>query len=67
MIKSISIGRIHAFRYLSWTRPTTVENVKRIDGVSEAKATMLVLLLAEIKEFCQANGLQVWFTLSTSM
>lgn len=39
-------------------RPTTVENVKRIDGVSEAKSTMLVLLLAEIKEFCQANGLQ---------
>ncbi|XP_072190502.1 bifunctional 3'-5' exonuclease/ATP-dependent helicase WRN isoform X4 [Excalfactoria chinensis] len=39
-------------------RPTTVENVKRIDGVSEAKSTMLVLLLAEIKDFCQANGLQ---------
>ncbi|XP_031463388.1 Werner syndrome ATP-dependent helicase isoform X1 [Phasianus colchicus] len=40
------------------TRPTTVENVKRIDGVSEAKSTMLGLLLAEIKDFCQANGLQ---------
>uniref|UniRef100_A0A8C9EK05 DNA 3'-5' helicase n=1 Tax=Pavo cristatus TaxID=9049 RepID=A0A8C9EK05_PAVCR len=39
-------------------RPTTVENVKRIDGVSEAKSTMLVLLLAEIKDFCQANSLQ---------
>uniref|UniRef100_A0A8C2TCQ9 DNA 3'-5' helicase n=1 Tax=Coturnix japonica TaxID=93934 RepID=A0A8C2TCQ9_COTJA len=39
-------------------RPTTVENVKRIDGVSEAKSTMLVLLLDEIKDFCQANGLQ---------
>ncbi|NXN13889.1 WRN helicase, partial [Indicator maculatus] len=39
-------------------RPTTVENVKRIDGVSEAKSTMLVPLLAEIKDFCQANGLQ---------
>uniref|UniRef100_A0A8C2Y9N3 DNA 3'-5' helicase n=1 Tax=Coturnix japonica TaxID=93934 RepID=A0A8C2Y9N3_COTJA len=46
-------------------RPTTVENVKRIDGVSEAKSTMLVLLLDEIKDFCQANGLQVLFTLST--
>ncbi|XP_035181081.1 Werner syndrome ATP-dependent helicase isoform X1 [Oxyura jamaicensis] len=40
-------------------RPTTVENVKRIEGVSEAKSTMLVPLLAEIKDFCQANGLQV--------
>ncbi|XP_042684403.1 Werner syndrome ATP-dependent helicase isoform X3 [Centrocercus urophasianus] len=40
------------------TRPTTVENVKRIDGVSEAKSTMLGLLLAEIKDFCQANSLQ---------
>ncbi|KAM6345869.1 bifunctional 3'-5' exonuclease/ATP-dependent helicase WRN isoform 2-T6 [Podargus strigoides] len=39
-------------------RPTTVENVKRIDGVSEAKSTLLVPLLAEIKNFCQANGLQ---------
>ncbi|OXB74961.1 UNVERIFIED_CONTAM: hypothetical protein H355_013301 [Colinus virginianus] len=39
-------------------RPTTVENVKRIDGVSEAKSTMLVFLLAEIKDFCQANSLQ---------
>ncbi|XP_009564444.2 bifunctional 3'-5' exonuclease/ATP-dependent helicase WRN isoform X3 [Cuculus canorus] len=39
-------------------RPTTVENVKRIDGVSEAKSTLLVPLLAEIKDFCQANGLQ---------
>uniref|UniRef100_A0A8B9CTT4 Bifunctional 3'-5' exonuclease/ATP-dependent helicase WRN n=1 Tax=Anser brachyrhynchus TaxID=132585 RepID=A0A8B9CTT4_9AVES len=40
-------------------RPTTVENVKRIEGVSEAKSTMLVPLLAEIKDFCQANGLQM--------
>ncbi|KAM6072825.1 bifunctional 3'-5' exonuclease/ATP-dependent helicase WRN isoform 3-T4 [Theristicus caerulescens] len=39
-------------------RPTSVENVKRIDGVSEAKSTMLVPLLAEIKDFCQVNGLQ---------
>ncbi|NXS53533.1 WRN helicase, partial [Brachypteracias leptosomus] len=39
-------------------RPTTVENVKRIDGVSEAKSTLLAPLLAEIKEFCQANALQ---------
>ncbi|XP_068797329.1 bifunctional 3'-5' exonuclease/ATP-dependent helicase WRN isoform X3 [Struthio camelus] len=40
-------------------RPTTVENVKRIDGVSEAKSTMLAPLLAEIKEFCQVNNLQM--------
>ncbi|NWH77888.1 WRN helicase, partial [Piaya cayana] len=39
-------------------RPTTVENVKRIDGVSEAKSTLLFPLLAEIKDFCKANGLQ---------
>ncbi|NXS06771.1 WRN helicase, partial [Neodrepanis coruscans] len=39
-------------------RPTSVENVKKIDGVSEAKSTMLVPLLAEIKDFCQVNGLQ---------
>ncbi|KAM6076888.1 bifunctional 3'-5' exonuclease/ATP-dependent helicase WRN isoform 6-T7 [Chlamydotis macqueenii] len=40
-------------------RPTSVENVKRIDGVSEAKSTMLIPLLAEIKDFCQVNGLQM--------
>ncbi|XP_062430356.1 bifunctional 3'-5' exonuclease/ATP-dependent helicase WRN isoform X2 [Rhea pennata] len=40
-------------------RPTTVENVKRIDGVSEAKSTILAPLLAEIKEFCQVNNLQM--------
>ncbi|NXB87953.1 WRN helicase, partial [Vidua chalybeata] len=39
-------------------RPTSIENLKKIDGVSEAKSTMLVPLLAEIKDFCQANGLQ---------
>ncbi|XP_054936896.1 bifunctional 3'-5' exonuclease/ATP-dependent helicase WRN [Physeter macrocephalus] len=39
-------------------RPTTVENVKRIDGVSEGKATMLAPLLEVIKHFCQINSLQ---------
>nr|XP_048704714.1 Werner syndrome ATP-dependent helicase isoform X1 [Caretta caretta] len=39
-------------------RPTTVENVKRIDGVSEAKSAMLVPLLDDIKEFCHANNLE---------
>ncbi|KFP84559.1 Werner syndrome ATP-dependent helicase, partial [Acanthisitta chloris] len=39
-------------------RPTSVENVKKIDGVSKAKSNMLMPLLAEIKDFCQANGLQ---------
>ncbi|KFV44596.1 Werner syndrome ATP-dependent helicase, partial [Tyto alba] len=43
---------------MAQTRPTNVENVKRIDGVSEAKSTMLIPLLDEIKDFCQANGLQ---------
>ncbi|NXT73805.1 WRN helicase, partial [Zapornia atra] len=40
-------------------RPTTVENMKRIDGVSEAKSIMLAPLLAEIKDFCQVNDLQM--------
>ncbi|XP_051475419.1 bifunctional 3'-5' exonuclease/ATP-dependent helicase WRN isoform X2 [Apus apus] len=40
-------------------RPTTVDNLKRIDGVSEAKSILLVPLLAEIKDFCQVNGLQM--------
>nr|XP_058905257.1 bifunctional 3'-5' exonuclease/ATP-dependent helicase WRN isoform X3 [Kogia breviceps] len=39
-------------------RPTTVENVKSIDGVSEGKATMLAPLLEVIKHFCQINSLQ---------
>uniref|UniRef100_A0A8D2MQS0 DNA 3'-5' helicase n=1 Tax=Zonotrichia albicollis TaxID=44394 RepID=A0A8D2MQS0_ZONAL len=39
-------------------RPTSIENLKKIDGVSEAKSTMLMPLLAEVKDFCQANGLQ---------
>ncbi|XP_054556820.1 bifunctional 3'-5' exonuclease/ATP-dependent helicase WRN isoform X3 [Talpa occidentalis] len=39
-------------------RPTTVENVKRIDGVSEGKATMLAPLLEVIKCFCQMNSIQ---------
>ncbi|XP_005398445.1 PREDICTED: Werner syndrome ATP-dependent helicase isoform X2 [Chinchilla lanigera] len=39
-------------------RPTTVENVKRIDGVSEGKATMLAPLLEVIKHFCQGNSVQ---------
>ncbi|XP_011799919.1 PREDICTED: Werner syndrome ATP-dependent helicase [Colobus angolensis palliatus] len=39
-------------------RPTTVENVKRIDGVSEGKAAMLAPLLEVIKHFCQTNNVQ---------
>ncbi|XP_033369476.1 Werner syndrome ATP-dependent helicase isoform X3 [Parus major] len=39
-------------------RPTSIENLKKIDGVSEAKSTMLMPLLDEIKGFCQLNGLQ---------
>ncbi|MBZ3878524.1 Werner syndrome ATP-dependent helicase [Sciurus carolinensis] len=39
-------------------RPTTVENVKQIDGVSEGKATMLAPLLEVIKQFCIVNSIQ---------
>ncbi|XP_027247088.1 Werner syndrome ATP-dependent helicase isoform X2 [Cricetulus griseus] len=39
-------------------RPTTVENVKQIDGVSEGKATLLDPLLEVIKHFCQVNSVQ---------
>ncbi|NXD30187.1 WRN helicase, partial [Spelaeornis formosus] len=46
-------------------RPTSIENLKKIDGVSAAKSTMLVPLLTEIKDFCQVNGLQT-DTLPTS-
>ncbi|XP_060027528.1 bifunctional 3'-5' exonuclease/ATP-dependent helicase WRN [Erinaceus europaeus] len=39
-------------------RPTTVENLKKIDGVSEGKATMLVPLLEVVRHFCQINCVQ---------
>ncbi|XP_028624037.1 Werner syndrome ATP-dependent helicase isoform X2 [Grammomys surdaster] len=39
-------------------RPTTIENVKQIDGVSEGKATLLAPLLEVIKHFCQVNSVQ---------
>ncbi|CAH2251885.1 Werner syndrome ATP-dependent helicase [Pelobates cultripes] len=39
-------------------RPTTVENMKKLDGVLEAKASMLAPLFAVVKEFCLANSLQ---------
>uniref|UniRef100_A0A8C5RHA7 ATP-dependent DNA helicase n=1 Tax=Laticauda laticaudata TaxID=8630 RepID=A0A8C5RHA7_LATLA len=39
-------------------RPTTVEIMKRIDGISEAKSTMLAPLLNIIKQFSQTNNLQ---------
>ncbi|KAK7812184.1 hypothetical protein U0070_014775 [Myodes glareolus] len=39
-------------------RPTTVENVKQIDGVSEGKAALLAPLLEVIKHFCQVNSVQ---------
>ncbi|XP_045142745.1 Werner syndrome ATP-dependent helicase isoform X2 [Echinops telfairi] len=40
-------------------RPTTIENLKKIDGVSEGKATMLTTLLEVIKQFCHENSLQI--------
>ncbi|KAL6092768.1 hypothetical protein STEG23_014211, partial [Scotinomys teguina] len=39
-------------------RPTTVENVKQIDGISEGKATLLAPLLEVIQHFCQVNSVQ---------
>ncbi|KAK1341832.1 hypothetical protein QTO34_016583 [Cnephaeus nilssonii] len=48
------------------TRPTTVENVKRINGVSEGKATMLAPLLEVIKQFCQINSVQTDLFSSTN-
>ncbi|XP_023573349.1 Werner syndrome ATP-dependent helicase isoform X2 [Octodon degus] len=45
-------------------RPTTVENVKQIDGVSEGKATMLTPLLEVIKHFCQESNIQTNLLLS---
>ncbi|XP_066091205.1 bifunctional 3'-5' exonuclease/ATP-dependent helicase WRN isoform X2 [Saccopteryx bilineata] len=39
-------------------RPTTVEDVKRIEGVSEGRATMLAPLLEVIRHFCQINNIQ---------
>ncbi|XP_029425106.1 Werner syndrome ATP-dependent helicase isoform X2 [Nannospalax galili] len=39
-------------------RPTTVENVKQIDGVSEGQAVVLAPLLEAIKHFCQVNSVQ---------
>ncbi|XP_029387943.1 Werner syndrome ATP-dependent helicase isoform X4 [Mus pahari] len=39
-------------------RPTTVENMKQIDGVSEGKAALLAPLLEVIKQFCQVNSVQ---------
>ncbi|XP_041033594.1 Werner syndrome ATP-dependent helicase homolog isoform X2 [Carcharodon carcharias] len=40
-------------------RPTTSDNMKRIDGVSEGKSPVLAPLLNTIKEFCQANELEM--------
>ncbi|XP_071076279.1 bifunctional 3'-5' exonuclease/ATP-dependent helicase WRN isoform X2 [Desmodus rotundus] len=46
-------------------RPTTDGNVKRIEGVSEGKATMLAPLLEVIKHFCQINSVQTDLSSST--
>uniref|UniRef100_A0A8D2JJI8 ATP-dependent DNA helicase n=1 Tax=Varanus komodoensis TaxID=61221 RepID=A0A8D2JJI8_VARKO len=43
---------------MTMIRPTTVANLKKVDGVSEAKSTILAPLLITIKEFCQENNLQ---------
>ncbi|KAM4807874.1 bifunctional 3'-5' exonuclease/ATP-dependent helicase WRN [Rhinophrynus dorsalis] len=39
-------------------RPTTIENMKKLDGVSEAKSAMLAPLVGVVKDFCLANSLQ---------
>ncbi|XP_067901322.1 bifunctional 3'-5' exonuclease/ATP-dependent helicase WRN isoform X4 [Heterodontus francisci] len=47
-------------------RPTTADNLKRIDGVSEAKSAVLAPLLNTIKEFCQVNEMEMdKFSVST--
>eukprot|EP00073_Rattus_norvegicus_P053479 XP_017455863.1 PREDICTED: Werner syndrome ATP-dependent helicase isoform X1 [Rattus norvegicus] len=46
-------------------RPTTVENVKQIDGVSEGKAALLAPLTEVIKHFCQVNSVQTDLFAST--
>uniref|UniRef100_W5MXX5 DNA 3'-5' helicase n=1 Tax=Lepisosteus oculatus TaxID=7918 RepID=W5MXX5_LEPOC len=46
-------------------RPTTVENLKMVDGVSEAKSSMLAPLLEIVSKFCCSNGLQVNMLSST--
>ncbi|KAE8631557.1 hypothetical protein XENTR_v10001231 [Xenopus tropicalis] len=40
-------------------RPTTIENMKKLDGVSEAKSAMLAPLVEVVKEFCIANSLKM--------
>ncbi|XP_064415697.1 bifunctional 3'-5' exonuclease/ATP-dependent helicase WRN isoform X2 [Latimeria chalumnae] len=44
---------------LAKLRPTTMLNLKRIDGVSEAKSSMLAPLLDIVQEFAQINKLEV--------
>ncbi|XP_072570942.1 bifunctional 3'-5' exonuclease/ATP-dependent helicase WRN isoform X1 [Paramormyrops kingsleyae] len=39
-------------------RPCSLASLRQVDGVSEAKSSMLVPLLGTIREFCQAHGLQ---------
>ncbi|XP_042194534.1 Werner syndrome ATP-dependent helicase homolog [Callorhinchus milii] len=46
-------------------RPTTADNLKRVDGVPEAKSSVLAPLLVIIKGFCEANELEAdMFSLS---
>ncbi|XP_013910183.1 PREDICTED: Werner syndrome ATP-dependent helicase isoform X1 [Thamnophis sirtalis] len=44
--------------HMTLIRPTSVEIMKRIDGISAAKSTVLAPLLNIIKEFSQTNKLQ---------
>ncbi|GAB1293082.1 Werner syndrome ATP-dependent helicase homolog [Apodemus speciosus] len=39
-------------------RPTTVDNMRQINGVSEGKATLLAPLLEVIKHVCRVNSVQ---------
>uniref|UniRef100_A0A8C5MVB8 DNA 3'-5' helicase n=1 Tax=Leptobrachium leishanense TaxID=445787 RepID=A0A8C5MVB8_9ANUR len=39
-------------------RPTTTENMKKVDGVSEAKASMLAPLVEVVSQFCLEHNLQ---------
>lgn len=44
---------------LLFCRPCTVSSLKQVDGVSEAKSSMLIPLLKTIASFCELHNLKV--------
>ncbi|XP_048877228.1 Werner syndrome ATP-dependent helicase homolog isoform X2 [Brienomyrus brachyistius] len=47
-------------------RPCSLASLRQVDGVSEAKSSMLVPLLGTIREFCQAHRLQAGLSPSSA-